>query len=163
MITSECANVEPITRSAHARIEFADPKVEPSLQALSVINAVDLICHLWQHYVNVALFPLAAASVTIRREMSVFNNQAVSRVEGAGNNLLQRLIDGMFDQDFVGMAIHNKSSQPSFPGYLCNSENKRRMISSLGTTTNPLPESTRSHVMLVARFWTRFEMSRFKI
>ena len=163
MITNECANVEPITQSAHARIEFADPKVEPSLQALSVINAVDLICHLWQHYVNVALFPLAAASVTIRREMSVFNNQAVSRVEGASNNLLQRLIDGKLNRDFGQMAVHNMSSQPSFPGYLCNSENKRRMISSLGTTTNPLPESTQSHVLLVARFWTRFEKLRSKI
>lgn len=87
--------------SAHARIEFADSKAEPSLQALSLVNAVDLVCHLWQHYVNVALFPLAAASVTIRREMSVFNNQAVSRVEGASNNLLQRLTDGRFDPSFT--------------------------------------------------------------
>ena len=128
-----------------------------------MINVVDLVCHLWQHYVNVALFPLAAASVTIRREMSVFNNQAVSRVEGASNNLLQRLIDGKFNQDFGQMTTHNESFQPSFPGYLCNSENKRRMISNLGTTTNPLPESTRSHVLLVARFWTRFGMLRRKI
>ncbi|KAG8218675.1 exocyst complex component Sec10-like protein [Butyriboletus roseoflavus] len=87
--------LEVAVETAHARIEFADPKAEPSLQALNVINAIDLICHLWQHYVNVALFPLAAASVTIRREMSVFNNQAVSRVEGASNNLLQRLTDAI--------------------------------------------------------------------
>lgn len=99
MIIEKCINIYPITQSAHARIEFADPKAEPSLQALSVINTVDLVCHLWQHYVNVALFPLAAASVTIRREMSVFNNQAVSRVEGASNNLLQRLIDGKLNHD----------------------------------------------------------------
>lgn len=104
------SNVYPITQSAHARIEFADTKAEPSLQALSVINTVDLICHLWQHYMNVALFPLAAASVTVRREMSVFNNQAVSRVEGASNNLLQRLTDGKSNQDFVPVAFHNQPS-----------------------------------------------------
>lgn len=101
MAIKKCANVYPVIQSAHARIEFADPKAEPSLHVLSVINTVDLVCHLWQHYVNVALFPLAAASVTIRREMSVFNNQAVSRVEGASNNLLQRLVEGKFDQDFA--------------------------------------------------------------
>ena len=41
-----------------------------------------------------ALFPLASSSVTIRREMSVFNNQTVSRIEGAANALLQRVADG---------------------------------------------------------------------
>ncbi|KAG9317495.1 exocyst complex component Sec10-like protein [Chiua virens] len=87
--------LEVAVETAHARIEFADSKVEPSLQALSMINTVDLVCHFWQHYVNVALFPLAAVSVTIRREMSVFNNQAVSRVEGATNSLLQRLTDAI--------------------------------------------------------------------
>lgn len=141
-----------ITHSAHTRIEVADPKAEPSLQALNVINAVDLICHLWQHYVNVALFPLAVASVTIRREMSVFNNQAVSRVEGASNNLLQRLIDCKFNPDSLKGLFHNKPSQLSLLGYHCNSESKRRTISSLGTTTNPLLGSTQSHVLLVARF-----------
>lgn len=163
MIINKRANVHLITRSAHARIESADSKAEPSLQALSVINTIDLVCHLWQHYVNVALFPLAAASVTIRREMSVFNNQAVSRVEGASNNLLQRLIDGEFNQGPAHVPFHNESSQPLFPGYLCNSEDKRRTISSLGTTTNHLPESTQSHVLLVARFWKRFGTLRSRL
>ncbi|KAH7887578.1 exocyst complex component Sec10-like protein [Phlebopus sp. FC_14] len=79
--------------TAHARLESTDPKVEPNLHALTVINSVNTVCHLWQHYVNVAIFPLAASSVTVRREMSVFNNQTVSRIEGAANNLLQRLTD----------------------------------------------------------------------
>ena len=148
-------------QSAHARAESTDPKAEPSLHALSVVNTVDLICHLWQHYVNVALFPLAAASVTTRREMFVFNNQAVSRVEGASNNLLQRLIDGKFGQGFTRAAFH-ESCQPSFLGCLCNSENKRRMTSNLETTTNPSPELTQSHVLLVARPWKRFGMLCFK-
>lgn len=41
-----------------------------------------------------ALFPLASSSVTIRREMTVFNNQTVSRIEGGANSLLQRVADG---------------------------------------------------------------------
>jgi len=58
-----------------------------------MLRSVDLICHLWQQYVNMALFPLASSSVTIRREMTVFNNQTISRIEGTANNLLQRIAD----------------------------------------------------------------------
>ena len=79
--------------SAQARIETADPKVEPSLQVLGVIRSVDLICHLWQQYVNMALLPLASTSVTVRREMVVFNNQTISRIEGAVNHVTQPLTD----------------------------------------------------------------------
>jgi hypothetical protein len=43
-----------------------------------------------------ALFPLAASSVTTRREMTVFNNQTVSRIEGTANTLLQRMTDGKY-------------------------------------------------------------------
>ena len=80
--------------SAYIRIDSADSKVEPSLAAFTLVNSVDIICQLWQRYMNIAIFPLAASSVTIRREMSVFINQTMSRIEGASNNLLQRLIDG---------------------------------------------------------------------
>jgi hypothetical protein len=52
-----------------------------------------MISHLWQQYVNVALLPLANNSVTVRREMSVFNNQTISRIEGASNGMLQRVAD----------------------------------------------------------------------
>lgn len=61
-----------------------------------MLRSVDLICHLWQQYVNIALLPLAASSVVVRREMVVFNNQTVSKVEGAANSLMQRLIDGSY-------------------------------------------------------------------
>jgi exocyst complex component 5 len=80
--------------SAYAKLEAADPKTEPSLQALSVLHLVDLICHFWQQYVNTALLSLAGSSVTVRREMVIFNNQSVSRIEGAANALLNRLTDG---------------------------------------------------------------------
>ncbi|KAG6877239.1 hypothetical protein C0992_010465 [Termitomyces sp. T32_za158] len=81
--------------TAQLRLEAADTKTEPSLQSLSVIRSIDLICHLWQQYVNTALIPLASSSVTTRREMVVFNNQTVSRVEGATNHLLQSVTDSI--------------------------------------------------------------------
>ncbi|EIW82063.1 exocyst complex component Sec10 [Coniophora puteana RWD-64-598 SS2] len=87
------AYLEVAVETAYARLEAADPKAEPGLQALTVLRSVDLICHLWQHYANIALFPLASASVTVRREMTIFNNQTVSRIEGGANSLLQRVID----------------------------------------------------------------------
>lgn len=76
-------------------MEAADTKSEPNVQELlPILRSVDLICHLWQQYVNTALLPLATSSVTIRREMVIFNNQAVSRLEGGANHLLQRITDG---------------------------------------------------------------------
>lgn len=79
---------------AQVRLEGADPKAEPTLQGLTVVRTVDLICRLWQQYVNTALLPLASASVSIRREMETFNNQTISRIEGSVNSLVQRTIDG---------------------------------------------------------------------
>lgn len=80
--------------SAQVRVEAMDSKSEPGLQPLGILRSVDLICHLWQQYVNTALLPLTSSSVTVRREMVVFNNQSVSRLEGGTNLLLQRIIDG---------------------------------------------------------------------
>ncbi|GLB33998.1 putative exocyst complex component Sec10 [Lyophyllum shimeji] len=81
--------------TAQMRLDAADSKTEPSMQPLTIIRSVDLICHLWQQYVNTALLPLASSSVTTRREMVVFNNQSVSRLEGGTNHLLQRLTDSI--------------------------------------------------------------------
>ena len=41
-----------------------------------------------------ALLPLASSSVTVRREMMVFNSQTVSRIEGAVNQAIQKITDG---------------------------------------------------------------------
>ncbi|KAH9965993.1 exocyst complex component Sec10 [Russula dissimulans] len=88
--------IEVAINTATARLEATDhAKTEPSFQPLSILHSVDLICHLWQQYVNVALLPLAASSVVVRREMVVFNNQTVSKIEGAANALMQRLIDAV--------------------------------------------------------------------
>lgn len=80
---------------AQARLEAADVKTEPNLQPLTIVKSINLICHLWQQYVNIALLPLASSSVTIRREMVVFNNQTINRLETGANNLLQRITDGL--------------------------------------------------------------------
>jgi hypothetical protein len=97
VLTEALSNAYMLTaiETAQSRLEAADPKVEPNLQTLQVIKAADLICHLWQQYVNVAILPLSSSSVTIRREMVVFNNQTVSRLEGATNFLLQRITDAV--------------------------------------------------------------------
>ncbi|KAG7449001.1 exocyst complex component Sec10 [Guyanagaster necrorhizus] len=89
------AYVEAAIETELVRLEAADAKAEPSLQLLSTLRSADLICHLWQQYVNTALLPLASSSVTTRREMVVFNNQAVSRLEGGANQLTQRVIDAI--------------------------------------------------------------------
>lgn len=61
---------------------------------MRTLKDVDMICHLWQQYTNVALLPLSISSVTLRREMSIYNNQTLSRVEGAANGMLQKVADG---------------------------------------------------------------------
>ncbi|THV08349.1 exocyst complex component Sec10 [Dendrothele bispora CBS 962.96] len=89
------AYMEEALETAQTRLEAADTKSEPNLQPMSVLRSVDLICHLWQQYVNTALLPLASSSVTIRREMVVFNNQTVSRLDGGANHLMQKLADNI--------------------------------------------------------------------
>ncbi|KAI9066419.1 exocyst complex protein [Trametes sanguinea] len=89
--------IETALETVQARLDAADSKSEPSMQPLSVLREVDLICHLWQRYVTMALLPLASSSVTVRREMVVFNNQTVSRIEGAANQVTQKLTDAIIN------------------------------------------------------------------
>jgi hypothetical protein len=79
--------------SALGRSDPIDSKIDVLLRPLGLLHAADMICHLWQQYVNIALFPLGNSSVAIRREMTVFNSQNVSRIEGAANQVVQRVID----------------------------------------------------------------------
>ncbi|KAJ6628866.1 exocyst complex protein [Mycena sp. CBHHK59/15] len=103
------AYVEAAIETAQARVEAADAKSEPNLQPLMILRSVDLICHLWQQYVNTALLPLASSSVTIRREMAVFNNQAVSRLEGGANVLTQRITDSIISWLSLQLAKQKKN------------------------------------------------------
>ncbi|KAK1231808.1 Exocyst complex component 5 [Marasmius sp. AFHP31] len=87
------AYVDEALETELLRLDAADTKAEPSFNGLSTLKLVDLVCHLWQQYVNTTLLPLASSSVTVRREMATFNNQTVSRIEGSANHLMHRLID----------------------------------------------------------------------
>ncbi|TFK43692.1 exocyst complex protein [Crucibulum laeve] len=89
------AYIEEALETAEVRLESSDNKTEPSLQPLTLLRSIDLICHLWQQYVNTALLPLASSTLTIRREMVAFNNQTVSRLEAGANRLLQRITDSI--------------------------------------------------------------------
>lgn len=88
---------DALSFSSHSAVvltEARDAKLEPDLQPLRTLREVDMICHLWQQYVTIALLPLANSSVTLRREMAMYNNQTLSRVEGAANGMLQKTTDG---------------------------------------------------------------------
>ncbi|CDR99746.1 related to exocyst complex 100 kDa component [Sporisorium scitamineum] len=67
---------------------------DPS-SAMALIRSVELIISLWQHYVNTALLPLASTSVTSRREMMIFNNHNLLRVEGKCDALMQKIADNI--------------------------------------------------------------------
>lgn len=67
----------------------------PDLTSLRIMRQVDHITTLWQHYVAVAILPLTASSVTLRREMAIFNNHNLLRVEGRCDALVQRIVDNI--------------------------------------------------------------------
>jgi hypothetical protein len=85
-----------VSISAQHRLDNRDPKLEPDYGILSVIKQVELICHLWQQYVSIALLPLASSSIVVRRDMAIYNNQVISRIEGLTSGVLQRLVESTF-------------------------------------------------------------------
>jgi exocyst complex component 5 len=78
---------------AQQRLDTRDTKLEPEFSILTIVRQVELICHLWQQYVSIALLPLASSSIVVRRDMALFNNQVISRIEGLTSGVLQRLAD----------------------------------------------------------------------
>lgn len=87
--------VETALESAQHKLDTRDAKLEPDYNCLAVVRQVELICHLWQQYVSVALLPLASSSIVVRRDMALFNNQVIARIEGLTSGLLQRLTDNV--------------------------------------------------------------------
>ena len=75
-------------------LSIADSKTEPDLSPVRVIRLADIIMNLWQRYIATALVPLAGTSVTVRREMGIFNNHITVRIEGKINAIAQRTTDG---------------------------------------------------------------------
>ncbi|KAK4704080.1 exocyst complex component 5, partial [Phenoliferia sp. Uapishka_3] len=89
------AYVETALDTALHTLSLYDSKSEPDLGPIKVIRLADMIMHLWQRYVSTALVPLAGSSVTVRREMSIFNNHVVVRIEGKVNGIVQRTTDAV--------------------------------------------------------------------
>ncbi|KAH9821082.1 exocyst complex component Sec10-like protein [Melampsora americana] len=89
------AYVETALESSLAQFVSHDTKLEPDLKPVTAIKAADMAMHLWQRYVTTAIVPLAAASVTIRREMSIFNNHILVRIEGKVNSLAQKCLENV--------------------------------------------------------------------
>ena len=77
-----------------------DSKAEPNLFPMEVIRLVDMIMHLWSRYISTAIVPLAGTSVTVRREMGIFNNHVVVRIEGKVNSIVQSATDGASVSNF---------------------------------------------------------------
>ena len=78
-----------------------DGKTEPDLEPLRVIKLADVIMHLWQRYIATALVPLAGTSVTVRREMGIFNNHVTVRIEGKVNGIAQKTTDGELTENII--------------------------------------------------------------
>ncbi|KAJ9123956.1 hypothetical protein QFC22_000747 [Naganishia vaughanmartiniae] len=76
-----------------ARLDVYDGKVEPPIAGLLALKQTDLILHLWQRYSATAILPLAASSITVRKQYSQANASATTRIEGKANSLLQKTID----------------------------------------------------------------------
>ncbi|CAO1620019.1 unnamed protein product [Parajaminaea phylloscopi] len=81
--------------TAHIALQDVRSAQMPDLSTLKVVRQVELITRLWQHYVDVALIPLTSSSVTLRREMAIFNNHNLLRVEGKCDALVQRVVDNL--------------------------------------------------------------------
>lgn len=135
----------PFTLSALHQLSLYDSKSEPDLGPIYIIRLVDMIMHLWQRYISTALVPLAGTSVTVRREMSIFNNHVVVRIEGKVNAIVQRTTDGAFSLRDPRAIPDFLREQPSYPGSRSSSPSRRRWISSPRTTTWRSRGSTPSH------------------
>ncbi|MCO5590018.1 hypothetical protein L7F22_043987 [Adiantum nelumboides] len=89
---TECAIDSALT---HASAQDPRSSVLPDLRDLMVVRQAELVMQLWQHYVNTALLPLASSSVTIRREMSIYNNHLLLRVERKCDSIVQKVTDNI--------------------------------------------------------------------
>jgi len=86
--------VETALDSALAALTAQDvrgPTLPDPSGAMALVRSVELVISLWQHYVNTALLPLASTSVTLRREMIIFNNHNLLRVEGKCDAVVLKL------------------------------------------------------------------------
>jgi hypothetical protein len=96
---------DPSLNRVQVKLENRDAKQDPDYAALAIVRQVEMICHLWQQYISIALLPLASSSIVVRREMSVFNSQIINRIEALTNTVLQKVLDSE-----SRMTLHNARS-----------------------------------------------------
>ncbi|KAK4056327.1 Exocyst complex component 5 [Microbotryomycetes sp. JL221] len=87
--------LETALETALHQLTVMDGKTEPDLAPFRVIKHANVIMHLWQRYIATALVPLAGTSVTVRREMGIFNNHVSVRIEGKVNGIAQKTTDAV--------------------------------------------------------------------
>jgi hypothetical protein len=85
--------IETALETSLAQFSSYDMKTEPSLKPMTVIKTADMAMNLWQRYVTTAIVPLAAASVNIRRGMSMFNSNILVRIESKINSVAQKALE----------------------------------------------------------------------
>ncbi|MCJ1312864.1 Exocyst complex component 5 [Agyrium rufum] len=68
-------------------------KSEPDLSYLENLDSAIAIMHLMSTCIKTVLLPLAAANITIRREMEKNTNLTMSRLEDKVNSIMQKTID----------------------------------------------------------------------
>ena len=125
------------------KLENRDPKQEPDYAALAIVRQVEMICHLWQQYISIALFPLASSSIVVRREMSVFNSQIINRIEALTNVVLQKVSDS---ESCMIFRLKGSNGPPGIISWLTGQLLKQKKldykprnddIGTLGTNTEP--------------------------
>jgi exocyst complex component 5 len=72
-------------------------KKEPDLSYLPLLRTATGITHLMITCINTVLIPLAASSITMRREMEKNTNLAINRVEDTINLIEQRTVDAILN------------------------------------------------------------------
>lgn len=85
--------IETALETSLAQFTSYDLKAEPDMKPMAVIKTSDMAMHLWQRYVTTVIIPLAASSVTIRREMSIFNNHILVRIESKINAVAKKALE----------------------------------------------------------------------
>ncbi|GAA5996984.1 exocyst subunit SEC10 [Rhodotorula paludigena] len=103
------AYLETALDTAIHQLSLYDGKNEPDLSPIAVIRLADMIMHLWQRYISTALVPLAGTSVTVRREMGIFNNHVSVRIEGKVNAIVQRTTDAIISHLSLLLAKQKKA------------------------------------------------------
>ncbi|GAA96373.1 uncharacterized protein L969DRAFT_91493 [Mixia osmundae IAM 14324] len=106
------AYVETSLSTISTQVSDHESKMMPDLTHLSTLHTIDLILHLWQRYLAVAILPLAGGSVTVRREMASFQTHVGMRIEGKINEVLAHLIDGVVS--WLAQMLSSKQKKSDF-------------------------------------------------